>query len=447
VRATAENMGLVLVIDDSATNLELLSDILSEVGYHVLLSKQGKKGIEFAKTKAVDLILLDIIMPDLDGFQTCEILKNTPETDDIPIIFMTGVSDNLEKAKGLRLGAVDYITKPFYKDEILARIKIHIQLRRLTLELRHEKESLEQRVVERTAELSQTLAELQKAQLQLLRGEKLSSIGELVAGIAHEIKNPLGFIAGNIELAMEGVNHLIEYLKVYRQSFPNPGEEIEQKGIEIDIDYLVQDLPKMLASMKVGTDRIVTLSTSLGTFCRADTSTKVLADIHEGLDSTLMILQHRLKANPKRKEITVIKKYGNIPRIHCYLGQLNQVFMNILANAIDALEEGDRLGKFNQSSGTKPQINIATRVINEGQEILIQISDNGPGISSEVKEKIFDYLFTTKAVGKGTGLGLSIALQIIRESQGGHLICNSELGIGTTFEIRLPLDASTAIAC
>ncbi len=441
-----EERGLVLVIDDSATNLELLSDMLTEVGYQVLLTKQGKKGIEFAQTKPVDLILLDIIMPGIDGFQTCEILKNTPETLDIPVIFMTGISDDLEKAKGLRLGAVDYITKPFYKDEILARIKIHIKLRRLTLELLHEKEFLEHRVEERTAELSQTLAELQKAQLQLVRGEKLSSIGELVAGVAHEIKNPLGFISGNIQLAREGVHHLIEYLKLYRERFPNPGEKIEEKGIEIDIDYLLQDLPKMLASMKVGTDRIANLSTSLGTFCRADTTAKVLADIHDGLDSTLMILQHRLKASPQRAEIKVIKKYGHLPQIHCYLGQLNQVFMNILANAIDALEEGDRIGKFSLPSSLIPQIIIETTITLDQSEIVIQITDNGPGISAEVKAQIFDYLFTTKPVGKGTGLGLSIALQIIKEAQGGHLICHSELGRGTTFEIRLPIDSPKAIA-
>ncbi|HEY9838209.1 MAG TPA: response regulator, partial [Vampirovibrionales bacterium] len=174
---TPDKIGLVLVIDDSSTNLELLYDILTEVGYEVLLVKEGKKGIQLAKSHPVDLILLDVIMPELDGFQTCNLLQKAPETHHIPIIFMTGISDNLEKAKGLGLGAVDYITKPFYKEEVLARIKIHIKLRRLTRELIHEKESLEQRVEERTAELSQILAELQKTQLQLVRGEKLSSIG------------------------------------------------------------------------------------------------------------------------------------------------------------------------------------------------------------------------------------------------------------------------------
>lgn len=439
-----EKIGLVLVIDDSSTNLELLYDILTEVGYDVLLAKQGKKGIELAKSHPVDLILLDVIMPELDGFQTCNLLQTDPTTHDIPIIFMTGISDNLEKAKGLGLGAVDYLTKPFYKEEILARIKIHIKLRRLALELIQEKQSLEQRVAERTAELSRILAELQRAQLQLVRGEKLSSIGQLVAGVAHEIKNPLGFIAGNIEFATEGVDNLIKYVKLYRQYFPEPGKEIEQKGLEIDIDYLLQDLPKMLASMKVGTQRISNLSTSLGTFCRSDTRVKVLADIHEGLDSTLMILQHRLKATPNRPEIKVVKNYGEIPRIRCYLGQLNQVFMNIIANAIDALEEG--LKNAVLSPDLAPQITIDTQLSADGQQMMIKIADNGQGMTPEVKFQIFDYLFTTKPVGKGTGLGLSISLQIIKEAHNGNLTCCSELGVGTAFEIQIPLDDPEAIA-
>ncbi|MGL4500905.1 MAG: hybrid sensor histidine kinase/response regulator [Planktothrix sp.] len=441
---TTEEIGLVLVIDDSSTNLELLYDILTEVGYEVLLAKQGPKGIEIAKSHPVDLILLDVIMPEIDGFQTCTLLQSAPETQDIPIIFMTGISDNLEKAKGLELGAVDYITKPFYQKEVLARIKIHIKLRRLTLELIQEKQSLEQRVTERTAELSQILAELQKAQLQLVRGEKLSSIGQLVAGVAHEIKNPLGFIAGNIDIATEGVYHLIEYLELYRAKFPNSGEEIQRKGVEIDIEYLLQDLPKMLASMKVGTDRISNLSTSLRTFCRSDTTVKVLANIHEGLDSTLMILQHRLKATPNRREIKVIKNYGEIPLVRCYLGQLNQVFMNIIANAIDVLEDG--LVNSVLPPDLAPQITLDTKISADGQQMVIQIADNGQGMTPEVKSQIFDYLFTTKPVGKGTGLGLSISLQIVKEAHQGNLSCYSELGVGTAFQIQIPLDDPEAIA-
>ncbi|MEG4106431.1 AAA family ATPase [Microcoleus sp. S13_C5] len=287
-------------------------------------------------------------------------------------------------------------------------------------------------------QVQQTLNELQQAQMQMIQSEKMSALGNLVAGVAHEINNPVGFIAGNLNEANAGVQDLIDYLQLYQEKFPQPGAELIEKAEEIDLDYLVEDLPKMLSSMKIGCERIKNISTSLRTFSRADTANKVEANLHEGLDSTLMILRHRLKASEKHPEIQIIKEYGKIPKVKCYLGQLNQVFMNLLANAIDALEDSNQGRNFAEIQGHPNQITIRTKV--ESETVKISIADNGNGMSEEVKNRIFDHLFTTKDVGKGTGLGLAIARQIVEEKHGGKLSCFSTPGEGTEFVIEILID-------
>jgi predicted ATPase/signal transduction histidine kinase len=289
-------------------------------------------------------------------------------------------------------------------------------------------------------QLEKYLQELQQTQLQLIQSEKMSALGNLVAGVAHEINNPVGFISGNIDEAIAAVKDLTEYLELYHEKFPNPGEEIAEKAEEIELEYLLEDLPKMLSSMKVGCDRIRNISTSLRTFSRADSSSKVAVNLHEGIDSTLMILRHRLKANENRPEIQAIKVYGNIPAVKCYPGQLNQVFMNILANAIDALEESNSQRSYAEIQANPNQITIKTEVTADNQQVAIKIQDNGLGMSEEVKARIFDHLFTTKSLGKGTGLGLSISRQIVQETHGGSLTCESVLGQGTEFTIWLPIE-------
>ncbi|XZO00574.1 MAG: protein kinase domain-containing protein [Microcoleus sp.] len=293
---------------------------------------------------------------------------------------------------------------------------------------------------EKSQQLEKSFVELQQAQLQLIQGEKMSSLGNLVAGVAHEINNPVGFISGNITEANRAVADLIHHLKICHEEIIFPNSKVEEDAEDIDLEYLIEDLPKMLGSMKFGCDRIRNISTSLRTFSRADTSQKVLADIHEGIDSTLMILQHRLKANPDRPLIQVVKEYGNIPKVKCYLGQLNQVFMNILANAIDCFEEANKGGSFDEIELAPNIITIKTEIDDDHQIVVIKIGDNGRGISEEVLARIFDHLFTTKGVGKGTGLGLSISRQIVEETHGGKLTCDSVLGKGTEFAIALPLD-------
>jgi signal transduction histidine kinase len=285
-------------------------------------------------------------------------------------------------------------------------------------------------------QLRNSLKDLKQAQLQVIQSEKMSALGNLVAGVAHEINNPIGFISGNLVEANRGLQDLIDYVQLYQQQFPNPGEEVIEKAEEIDLDYLIEDLPKMLESMQTGCDRIKFISKSLRTFSRTDSDKKQIFNIHEGIDSTILILRHRLKANELRPEIKVINDYGNVPAIRCFPGQLNQVFMNILANAIDALEESNQGRSFAEIKSHPNQITIQTAI--EGEGVKIAISDNGSGIPEHLKNRIFEHLFTTKSVGKGTGLGLAIARQIVVDKHGGAIEVKSTPGVGTEFIIILP---------
>ncbi|MHC5931094.1 trifunctional serine/threonine-protein kinase/ATP-binding protein/sensor histidine kinase, partial [Nostoc sp.] len=287
------------------------------------------------------------------------------------------------------------------------------------------------------AELQQKSEDLQQAQLQIVQSEKMSALGNLVAGVAHEMNNPLGFISASLQQAKPSFADIVEHLKLYQESLPNPGDEIKDHAEEIDLDYTLEDLPKIIDSMVMACDRLENISTSLRTFSRADKDYKVPFNIHEGIDSTILILKHRLKANEQRPAIEVITDYGNFPQVECFPGQLNQVFMNILANAIDVLDESNTGRTFKEIKDNPNQITIKTSLVNEG--VKIAIADNGRGMRESVKQKIFDHLFTTKAVGKGTGLGLAIARQIVEETHGGKLNFNSVLGEGTEFIITIPL--------
>ncbi len=285
--------------------------------------------------------------------------------------------------------------------------------------------------------LQQAVQDLQQAQLQIIQSEKMSALGNLVAGVAHEMNNPLGFITASLKQAKPTFADILEHLKLYQESFPNKNDEIVEHESEIDLDYSLEDLPKMLDSMTIACERLKSISTSLRTFSRADRDYKVPFNIHQGIDSTILILKHRLKASEHRPVIEVITEYGNLPQIECFSGQLNQVFMNILANAIEALEESNNGRSFEEIKANPNRITINTSVANN--LVKITIADNGQGMSESVKQKVFDHLFTTKAVGKGTGLGLAIARQIVEETHGGKLSCNSVLGEGTEFIIEIPV--------
>lgn len=288
---------------------------------------------------------------------------------------------------------------------------------------------------QQTQELEQTLKELHETQTQLIQQEKMSSLGQLVAGVAHEINNPVNFIYGNLTHVQAYAEDLMRLVRLYQQHFPEPGEKIEAEIDTADLRFLEIDLPKTLGSMKLGTERIREIVRSLRTFSHLDASALKPVDLHEGLNSTLLILEHRLKS------IRVIKNYGKLPLVECYAGQLNQVFMNLLANAIDELESCD-LDRVVKEAQLQPgTITISTEMVNP-DKVRISISDNGSGMSETIKARLFDPFFTTKPPGKGTGLGLSISYQIVTEKHHGTLCCFSSLGQGTRFQIELPIKQS-----
>ncbi|MEG3869032.1 MULTISPECIES: CBS domain-containing protein [unclassified Microcoleus] len=302
-------------------------------------------------------------------------------------------------------------------------------------------------------QLEQTVRKLQQTQTQLVQTEKMSSLGQMIAGIAHEINNPVNFIYGNLSHASHYIKELLQLLELYQQHYPEPVSEIREAAAEMEVDFLVEDLSKLVSSMQVGTERIRQIVVSMRNFSRSDQSNIKLVDIHEGLETTLLILQHRLKAHGAHPTIQIIKEYGNLPHIECCAGQINQVFMNIIGNAIDALDEEIQQGEWatrnaknsppsNPSSPlTLPTITIRTEVVG-GDFVAIRISDNGRGIPEEIRRQLFDPFFTTKPVGKGTGLGLSISYHLVVEQHGGRLDCVSEAGRGTEFAIEIPIVSS-----
>ncbi|MBN3872839.1 response regulator [Nostoc sp. JL33] len=422
----------ILLVDDNPNNLKVLYEAIQGCGWKALMATDGESAIEQTEYARPDLILLDVMMAGIDGFETCRRLKTNPITQNIPVIFMTALSDSTDKVAGLEIGAVDYITKPFQQEEVIARLKLHLKISLLT-------RTLEERVQERTAELTQSLQQLQQTQLQLIQSEKMSTIGQMVAGIGHEINNPVGFVGGNLSYIEEYVNNLLRLVSLQQQKLPQSDAEIEELLEEIDLEYLVEDLPKLMASMHQGITRLKDISLSLRTFARTDIASQVEFQIHEGIDSTLMLLKHRLKGNGDRPKIEVVTQYGNLPAISCYPGQLNQVFMNIIANAIDEFDELNQ-NHSDQKIAVYPNIiTITTSVESQQQTVTICIQDNGPGMLSEVQARIFEPSFTTKAVGKGTGLGLAISYQIIVDKHNGQVNCLSIPGEGTKFIITLPM--------
>ena len=423
----------ILLVDDNPNNLKVLFEAIQGHGWKALMATNGESAIEQAEYAKPDLILLDVMMPGIDGFEACRRLKANSVTQDVPVIFMTALSDTTDKVKGLEIGAVDYITKPFQQEEVIARLKLHLNLSHLT-------HTLEQKVEERTAELSKSLEQLQKTQLQLIQSEKMSTLGQLVAGIGHEINNPLNSIVANTFHVQEYTSEMLEVLNLFQEKFAELDPNIAKLLQKIDLEFLNEDLPSLIKSMQHGVTRLEDISLSLRTFARSDISSKVEFQIHEGLNSTVMLLQHRLKSNKDHPEIEVVKDYGDLPPITCYPGQINQVFMNLIANAIDAFEELNLNRSYQEIIADPNIITVKTRVNDETNSVTIYIKDNGIGLNPQVQDKIFEQTFTTKAVGKGTGLGLAISHQIVVEKHNGKIEYNSIPGQSTEFMVTLPIN-------
>ena len=419
----------VLLIDDQAIIAKAVGHMLATEDDIVFdYCSDPTQAIQRATEMAPTLILVDLVMPDIDGLLLLRFLRANPATRDIPVVMLSSKEDPKVKAEAFAFGANDYLVKLPDKLEMIARIRYHSKAYINLLE----RNAAEKQLRERTAELSLALENIQT--------EKMSSLAQLVAGVAHEINNPVNFIIANLSHANNYIQDLLDVISLYQKCYPNPDPKIEAQAEEIDLEFLMDDLPKMLISMKLGADRIGHIVLTLRNFSRLDESARKFVNIHEGIDSTILILQHRLKNNSIGSAIEIIKEYGDLPPVECYAGHLNQVFMNILSNAIDALKD---LRCAPSGSERLPIISIRTQML-DSNWIAICIKDNGLGITPEVKSRVFDPFFTTKAVGEGTGIGLSISYKIVVEKHQGLLRCESEPGKGTEFWIEIPLQVQNS---
>ncbi|MFS0517018.1 response regulator [Nostoc sp. UIC 10607] len=457
----------ILVVDDTPDNLRLLSAMLTTQGFEVRKALNGKMALTACQMVLPDVILLDINMPDMDGYQVCQQLKADDKTCEVPVIFISALDDVVDKVKAFDVGGVDYIAKPFHGAEVVLRIENQINLRLLQVKLQ-----------EKNFLLQQALDNLKASQVQQIQNEKMVALGQLVAGLAHEINNPISFIYGNLQYAGQYVQDLVTMIEVYQQEYPKPTPKIQQIAKDVDLNFMIKDLQNLIGAMYRGSDRIREIVLALQHFSRHDEAEMKRVNIHEDIENTLVMLQHRLREATDRPAIVVVKDYGNLPLVTCYAGELNQVFMHLLNNAIDAIEErvGNQfptpysLSPLDGNSPTwrdpiafsvspmekttlppplgeisrpqllpSPEIRIHTEVTDLNM-VKIAIADNGPGIEESLRSRLFDPFFTTKPVGKGSGLGLSISYQIIVQKHRGNITCNSSVGQGAEFVIEIPIE-------
>jgi signal transduction histidine kinase len=414
----------ILIVDDTPDNIRFLSAMLLERGFNVRKALSGQMALTAVQTLLPDLVLLDVNMPGMNGYAVCRHLKEHAQTQSVPIIFLSALDDVEDKVKAFQVGGVDYITKPFQFEEVLARVQTQLHIC-----------NLRKQIEAQNTELKHSFSELKKIQAQLIQQEKMMSLGQLVAGVAHEINNPISFIAGNLKPANEYIQALMRLIQLYQTEYPEPNPVIQSAIQDIDLDFLMVDLPKIMGSMKTGVERICTVILALRIFSRLDESEIKLADLHEGIESTLLLLQQRLKKPEEAFEIQVVRRYEDLPLVNCYAGELNQVFLNLLNNAIDALEQQSRQPLLSQET---PTIWIRTELI-ESRMVVIRIRDNGVGVAEEFRSRLFDPFFTTKPVGKGVGLGLSTSYQIVVEKHRGQMIFEAPAHRGAEFIVQLPI--------
>jgi signal transduction histidine kinase len=451
----------ILIVDDNPDNLRLLSRVLTECGYAVQRAISGQLALNAIRVSPPHLILLDVLMPDINGYEVCQQLKFEEKTRAIPVIFLSALTEEINKVKAFEIGGADYITKPFQAKEVLIRVKHQLTILGLQHQLQQKNQDLtdrncrleeeirerhqaedalkisEENLTLKNQQLKKALKTLKLTQSQLIQTEKMSSLGQMVAGIAHEINNPINFIYGNLGHAESYLQDLMYIIQLYQNEYPQKTTKVQEVLNEIDFEFIQDDFPKILASMKVGSDRIREIVLSLRNFSRLDESPMKSVDLHEGIESTLVILKHQFQENKNKSKIWLKKEYDNLPKVTCNASQINQVIHHIVSNAIDALADYRKLTWVDQSDRI-PTISIRTALIHK-DTVTLQISDNGSGISEDIRSQIFDPFFTTKPVGSGSGLGLSISYSIIVEKHGGQLDCSSIPGVGTQFTIELPI--------
>lgn len=409
----------IMVVDDTPANLRLLEKMLREHGYRVRCFPKGAMALKSAVNDPPDLIFLDINMPEMNGYEACEQLKAMDQTRNIPVIFISALTETIDKVKAFGAGGVDYITKPFQFEEVHARAEAHLKLVRA-----------QKAIEEKNAKLNKAIDDLKIAQNHLVQSEKLAALGVLTAGIAHEINNPVNFIKTStigLNADMKDLVKLLQFLEKCQEGCPHAGD-IDALKNEIEYGVLTQEIPDLLNNIQEGIRRTEEIVNSLRTYSRMDRLTLEKTDIHKLIHASLVVLK------PRYKQIISIQKiFGSLPELPVQPGRLIQVFTNVIANAIDAIQS--------KRSLEKETITIKTFLKPEaaGTYAVIEISDTGSGVSETLRDKVFDPFFTTKEVGKGMGLGLSISLGIIQDHK-GRIQMKSIPEAGTTVSILLPLE-------
>lgn len=462
----------ILIIDNRSIDLHILLDLFSQKSVNLLWANLDKSAVSRENFSQADLIFIAVSMPGENEFLFCQQLQNSDLN--IPIILITNSQEQETIKTWLSLGVMDYLFTCLETEEFLLKVSNYLRMAEARKEIRQSHHLLQKKLkieiqeklrlqknndqlkmaVKSSAKalkksrvesenhklaLEQYLNQIKVIQTQLVNNEKMSVLGQMLAGIAHEINNPVNFIYGNLAYVQEYTDNILKIFELYQEYYSEPHPVIQQEVEAVELNFILEDLPKMLESMQVGAERIREIVLSLRSFARQDGSKMRAINLHEGIDSTLMILQNRLKRKQDHPAINVIKEYSSsLPLVECYGGEMNQVFMNILANAIDAIEESNQQKSLEELQKNPGQIQIATDIIND-HNVLIKISDNAGGMAEEILTHLFEPFFTTKPVGKGTGIGLSICKNIVVEKHRGSLQCVSTPGKGTEFIIEIPI--------